>query len=222
MSLLARLIALLRPGGGGTPEPLPPEELLQADGQGIDFGLFLAALIVLLVGGFSMYWLFRAVQRNYRRVSAQRASRSVLGHLLLVLRALLASILGLFGWTRTVAQALGASVMALAGRRGAMRANLAAMRREGGGSVRQQLHAIYAETVDEASALGVYRGPSVTPSEYRERLAERCARGDFGGGRSDRDVHGRPLRAGAWTAARSGTRAPPAGRRCPGPAGPAG
>ena len=174
LSLLARLIALLRPGGGGTLEPLPPEELLQAEGQGIDFGLFLAALIVLVVGGLALFWLFRAVQRNYRRVSAQRASRSLLGHLLLVLRALLASILGLFGWTRTVARALGASVMALAGRRGSMRANLAAMRREGGGSVRQQLHAIYAETVDEASALGVLRSPSATPSEYRERLAARC------------------------------------------------
>lgn len=40
--------------------------------------------------------------------------------------------------------------------------------------MRQQLHAIYAETVDEASARGVFRGPSATPSEYRERLAARC------------------------------------------------
>ena len=135
LSLFARLLELMRPEGGRFTEPLPPEELLQAEGQGIDFGLFLAALIVLVVGGLAIFWLFRAVQRNYRRVSAQRASRSLLGHLLLVLRALLASILGLFGWTRTVARALGASVMALAGRRGSMRANLAAMRREGGGSV---------------------------------------------------------------------------------------
>ncbi len=174
LSLIARLIELMRPEGGGFAEPLPPEELLQAEGQGIDFGLFLAALIVLLVGGFSLYWLFRAVQRNYQRVSAQRASRSLLSHILLVLRALLASILGLFGWTRTVARAVGASVRALAGRRRAMQAGLASMRRSGGGSVRQQLHEIYAETVDEASARGVFRGPSSTPSEYRERLAARC------------------------------------------------
>lgn len=173
-SLIARLLELLRPEGGGPVEPPPPEDLLQASGEGIDFGLFLAALIVLLVGGFSLFWLFRAVQRNYRRVSAERASRSLLSHILLVLRALLASILGLFGWTRTVAQAVGASVLALAGRRRAMRANLAAMRRRGAGSVRQQLHEIYAETVDEASARGVHRGPSATPSEYRERLAARC------------------------------------------------
>ena len=174
LSLIARLIELLRPQGGGFTEPLPPEELLQAEGQGIDFGLFLAAMIVLLVGGFSLFWLFRAVQRNYRRVSAQQASRSLLSHILLVLRALLASILGLFGWTRAVAQAVGASVRALAGRRRAMQAGLGSMRRGGGGTERQQLHAIYAETVDEASARGVYRGPSATPGEYRERLAARC------------------------------------------------
>ena len=131
LSLIARLIELLRPQGGGFTEPLPPEELLQAEGQGIDFGLFLAAMIVLLVGGFSLFWLFRAVQRNYRRVSAQQASRSLLSHILLVLRALLASILGLFGWTRAVAQAVGASVRALAGRRRAMQAGLGSMRRGG-------------------------------------------------------------------------------------------
>jgi len=39
--------------------------------------------------------------------------------------------------------------------------------------VRQQLHEIYAETVDEASSRGVHRGPSATPNEYRERLAAR-------------------------------------------------
>ena len=174
LSLIARLLELLRPEGGGFTEPLPPEELLQAEGEGIDFGLFLAALIVLLVGSFSLYWLFRAVQRNYQRVSAQRASRSLLSHILLVLKALLASILGLFGWTRTVAQAVGASVRALAGRRRAMRAGLASIRRRGEGTLRQQLHEIYAETVDEAAARGVFRSPSATPSEYRERLAARC------------------------------------------------
>ncbi len=175
LSLIARLIELMRPEGGGFTEPLPPEELLQPEGEGIDFGLFIAAIIVLIAGSLSLYWLFRTVQRNYKRVSAQRASRSLLTHILLVLQALLASILGLFGWTRTVAQAVGASVRALAGRRRAMQASLASMRREGKGSVRQQLHAIYAETVEEASARGVFRGPSVTPSEYRERLAARCA-----------------------------------------------
>ncbi len=174
LSLIARLLELLRPEGGGFTEPLPPEELLQAEGEGIDFGLFLAALIVLLVGSFSLYWLFRAVQRNYQRVSAQRASRSLLSHILLVLKALLASILGLFGWTRTVAQAVGASVRALAGRRRAMRSGLASIRRRGEGTLRQQLHEIYAETVDEAAARGVFRSPSATPSEYRERLAARC------------------------------------------------
>ena len=174
VSLFARLLALMRPEGGGPMQAPPPEQLLQPEGEGLDFTLFLAALIVLVVGGLAFFWMFRAVQRNYRRVSAQRASRSLLGHVLLVLRALLASILGLFGWTRTVARAVGASVRALAGRRGAVRANLSAMGRRGGGSVRQQLHAIYAETVDEASARGVFRGPSATPSEYRERLAARC------------------------------------------------
>lgn len=173
-SLIARLLELLRPEGGGPVEPPPPEDLLQPSGEGIDFGLFLAALVVLIVGSLSLYWLFRAVQRNYQRVSAQRTSRSLLSHILLVLRALLASILGLFGWTRTVAQAVGASVRALAGRRRAMQANLASIRRRGGGTLRQQLHEIYAETVDEASARGVHRGASATPSEYRARLAARC------------------------------------------------
>jgi len=173
LSLIARLIELMRPEGGGFAEPLPPEELLQAEGEGIDFGLFIAAIIVLIAGGFSLYWLFRAVQRNYQRVSAQRASRSLLTHLLLILQALLASILGLFGWTRTVAQAVGASVRALAGRRRAMQASFSSMRRRGAGTVRQQLHEIYAETVDEASSRGVHRGPSATPNEYRERLAAR-------------------------------------------------
>jgi len=55
-----------------------------------------------------------------------------------------------------------------------MEAGLAAMPRGGGGSVRQQLVEMYAETVDEASERGVFRGPSSTPSEYRERLAARC------------------------------------------------
>lgn len=174
LSVIARLIELLRPEGGGPVETPPPEDLLQPTGEGIDFGLFLAALVVLIVGGLSLYWLFRAVQRNYRRVSAQRTSRSLLSHILLVLRALLASILGLFGWTRTVAQAVGASVRALAGRRRAMQAGLASMRRRGGGTLRQQLHEIYAETVEEASARGVHRGASATPSEYRARLAARC------------------------------------------------
>ena len=174
LSLLARLFELLRPKGGGLAEAPPREELLQADGSGLDFSQFLAALIVLVVGAFAIFWLFGAVQRNYRRVSAERASRSLLSHILLVLRAFLASILGLFGWTRTVAQAVGASMRALARRRRGVRANLAAVRHRGSGSVRQQLHEIYAETVEEASARGVHRGPSATPSEYRERLAAHC------------------------------------------------
>ena len=209
-------------GGGGTPEPLPPEELLQADGQGIDFGLFLAALIVLLVGGFSMYWLFRAVQRNYRRVSAQRASRSVLGHLLLVLRALLASILGLFGWTRHGGAGLG-RVGDGAGRAARCDAGQPGGHTSRGRRIRAPGTARDLRG-DGGRGLGARGVPGTVGNA--ERVPGAASRalcwGDFGGGRSDRDVHGRPLRAGAWTAARSGNARAACRPTLPGPCRPAG
>ncbi len=177
LGLIGRIFEFFRPQGGGAPQETPPEQLREPQGEGavIDFMQLLAALIVLLVVGFGLYWTFRSVQHNYRNVSARRASRSLFHHVVLILQALLASLLGLLGWTRLAANAVGAAARALTGRRRAAAAAAGSIRqRRPAHTVRQQVHQIYAEVVHHAAACGVLRAPSATPAEYQTLLTTRC------------------------------------------------
>ena len=177
LGFFARIFEFFRPTSDEKPppEPEPPPQLDNPTISALDLTEVLAALVVLVIGGLAIYWVTGIVRRNVHNIQVERAGSSLLGHIYLILRAVLDSVIEMLRWSRTVGQAIGEQIKGLAFRRASNEARTPASGiQRTDMTVQQHIHQIYAAVVTEASSLGIHRKPGATPAEYEETLALRC------------------------------------------------
>jgi hypothetical protein len=176
IGFFARLFDFFRPTGEKDhPDPPPAPQFGNPTTSALDPTAVLAALVVLVIGGLAIYWFTGIVRRNFHNIEAEKAGHSVLGHLLLILRAVLGSIIGMLRWSRTVGRVLGGQIKVLAFRRTSTEATTPEPRsHRSDRTVQQHIHQIYAAVVTEASSLGIQRKPGATPAEYEDEISLQC------------------------------------------------
>lgn len=177
LGFFARIFEFFRPTSDGKPppEPAPPQPDNPTTTSALDLTEVLAALVVLVIGGLAIYWVTGIVRRNFHNIQVEKAGNSLLGHIYLIFRAVLDSVVGMLRWSRTVGRVIGEQIKVLAFRRASIEARTPEPGRHRSDiTLHQHIHQIYAAVVTEASSLGIHRKPGATPAEYEETLALRC------------------------------------------------